>query len=289
MSLEHHDIDPLVKNYRGDFTPDVERGLRSLHGRLAPLPVVPATRVRRLRPVWMAAAAVALLLIAAFFLLFNPESDTQLANQSGHPEVYSLPDGSTATLQSGSVLTYNASQFNRTDRQLSLSGQGFFEVAHDATRPFIVTGEEAAVRVTGTSFNLRAEGEVLEVDVSEGTVIFEHAGSELPVKANETAIWEPGRPVVRKEAPTLNHHAWRTGELKFDHTPIGEVLTYFQDNWGVECTWVYGKVCDYQVSANYHSTDVASILRDVAKLGGVELRSTGDDGKHFQLRGSCSK
>ncbi|WP_116124497.1 FecR family protein [Lewinella sp. IMCC34183] len=285
MSLEQNDIDQLVKNYREDFTPDVEQGLRALHGRLTP--------VRRLRPrnngrLYAIAAAVLLLLTAGYFV-FADRGLTELRNDTGQLATYELPDGSSVVLQSGSVLHYSASDFNTAERRLTLDGQGFFEVAPDADRPFTVSSAVGSVRVTGTAFNLRARSSELEVEVSEGTVLLQHAGREMQVKAREAALAVDGGSMEREEAPNLNHHAWRTGELRFDHTPFEQVLVYLNDNWGIVCTWKDDTTCSFPVTSSYHTSDARSVLEDIAELNGVKVRSTGTDGKHFELTGTCSK
>lgn len=285
MSLEEHDIDQLVSTYREDFTPDVERGLRQLHGRLEPVARVRPMPRRRL----LAVAAVALLVIAAAVVLLTRDNQTYLINDTDRLVEYALPDGTELTLQGGSRVSYDPETYNLDARRLSLEGQAYFEVVPDAGRPFIVSNGNAALRVTGTAFNLRAGEQVMEVEVSEGTVVLQQGTEELPVSAMECALVRPGVPMVHQPAPHLNHHAWRTGVLKFDHTPIEEVLSYLADNWGIKCEWQDGRVCSYNVSASYHQvSDVSAVLTDIAKLGGVKVRSTGSDDKHYLLRGSCT-
>ncbi|THH41554.1 FecR family protein [Neolewinella litorea] len=286
MSLEQNDIDQLVTMYREDFTPDVDRGLRQLHGRLKPS----AGRIRRLpRRRLLAVAAVALLVIAAAVVLLTRDQQTYLINDSDALAEYQLPDGTSLTLQGGSQVRYDPNTYNLDARRLSLDGQAYFEVVPDQGRPFIVSNGTAALHVTGTAFNLRSRNEEMEVEVSEGSVILQKGTEKLSVAAMECAMAKPGAPMIHQPAPNLNHHAWRTGVLKFNHTPLEEVLSYLSDNWGIKCEWKDGKVCSYTVSGSYRGGDAGSVLMDIAELGGVKVRSTGTDGKHFLLEGSCSQ
>src|SRR5690606_27213140 len=67
-----------------------------------------------------------------------------------------LIDGTEIWLNSGSSLTYPAA-FSDKERRVKLTGEGYFEVAHDATKPFYVeTDEGPLIRVLGTSFNVSA-------------------------------------------------------------------------------------------------------------------------------------
>ena len=288
MSLDRNDIDRLVTAYRGEYTPDVESGLRRLHAQIKPTQQLQVShRSSYRRP--LAIAASLLLLLAAALYLFRGDGRTYLINEDQTVADFRLPDGSHITLQQGSRVSYDPENFNLADRQLDLTGQGYFEVMHDASRPFIVSNGGSQVRVTGTAFNLRADGQTMEVEVSEGSVAFAAQGRTLPVAAMEYAELTSGGTVEHAAAPNLNHHAWRTGVLTFDQTPINEVLMYFTDNWGIVCDWEDGQGCDYTVSGSFRSQDAAAVLSDIAKLGGLSVRSTDEDGKHFELTGSCSK
>ncbi len=288
MSLDQNDIDRLVTDYRGDFSPDVERGLRQLHSRITPVHQLrPRRRGRGAINRLVGIAAAILLLVAAALFVFTGEGRTYLTNQDQQIAEYVLPDGSRVSLQQGSRLSYEPDSYNVSERRLDFHGQGYFEVTHDSSRPFLVTNGSSQVRVTGTAFNVRVEEELLEVEVSEGSVMVNTSDKSLPVSAMEYATVVSGQPLIHHSAPNLNHHAWRTGLLKFDHTPISEVLTYFTDNWGIICEWQDGKVCNYEVSGTFNSRDVAAVLNDIAKLGGLSVRSTHEDGKHFELSGTC--
>ncbi|WP_157975895.1 FecR family protein [Lewinella sp. IMCC34191] len=277
----------MVTVYREDYAPDVEAGLRQLHARITPVRQLETRRTGVYRYIGAAAAAVVLLVAGLF--VFGGEQTVVLSNQDQPLAEYTLPDGSQVTLQRGSSLSYHPESFNQHDRALDLTGQGYFKVSHDATRPFLVSNGGNEVRVTGTAFNLRTDSGLMEVEVSEGSVLVNTAGKSVPVQAMEYVTIASGEEVIHEKAPNLNHHAWRTGLLKFDHTPISEVLTYFSDNWGIVCQWKDNKSCDYSVSGSFQSENVADVLRDIAKLGGLSVRSTGDDDKHFQLSGQCNQ
>lgn len=288
MSLDRNDIDRLVTAYRGEYSPDVESGLRRLHARINPAEQLRVShRASYRRP--LAIAATLLLLLVAGFYLFKSDGRTYLTNPDRAVADFQLPDGSRILLQQGSRIGYDPESFNLADRQLELEGQAYFEVSHDASRPFIVAGGERSVRVTGTAFNLRADAETMLVEVSEGSVAMTSKDESLSVAAMEYARVTPGGSVERAPAPNLNHHAWRTGVLTFDQTPIQEVLSYFADNWGIVCNMPTERNCNYTVSGTFRSQDAAAVLSDIAKLGGLAVSSTHDDGKHFELIGSCSK
>ncbi|MBK7131283.1 MAG: FecR domain-containing protein [Bacteroidales bacterium] len=94
--------------------------------------------------------------------------------------VISLPDGSKISLNRNSQLTYREN-FGKKNRNVKLTGEAFFEIAPDASKPFIIDAGKADVRVVGTSFNVitnNTESEV-EVYVKTGKVILsDKSGSQ---------------------------------------------------------------------------------------------------------------
>ena len=287
MSLDHDDIDRLVTAYREDYAPDVEAGLQRLHARLGNVRQLhPRTRHTRLYRIAAVAATLVLCTVAAVYLLGRP-GRTEWTNRDASIAEYTLPDESRVVLQQGSTVSFDAS-FNDDERRVELAGQGYFEVKSDADRPFYVSNGTNRVRVTGTAFNVKAESGLFEVEVSEGTVELHTTESTVPIKAMEYATVRTGHPISHQATRHLNHHAWRTGQLQFDHTPVTDVIAYLHDNWGIVCDWENGQACDYPISGSYSGSDVEAVLNDVAKLGGLSVRSLGQDGKHFQLTGHCT-
>ena len=289
MSLHNDDIDRLVTTYRDDFTPDVEQGLERLHRNIAVVrPLTPRRRSLTVRT-WSIAATVAVVLSVAAVLLFGGDGRTYLRNTDQPLAAFTLPDGTQLTLQQYAELSYDPDAYNTANRQVSLSGQAYFEVRPDANRPFLVHNGSTELRVTGTAFNLRTAGEIMEVEVSEGTVVLSRDGQDIEVAVKECGTARNGLPLVHRPAPNLNHHAWRTGQLKFDHTPIAEVLGYFYDNWSITCEWADGQACDYTVSGSYSGGDAGKVLADIAQLGGATLTPLDATGKHFSLSGPCTE
>ncbi|WP_420460238.1 FecR family protein [Neolewinella sp.] len=290
MSLNNDDIDRLVTTYREDFTPDVEQGLRRLHAEMTVVRPLPTRSRPTSRRRWFSIAAAVAVIVACLAVFFlQGDGRTHLSNPDRAQATFTLPDGSSITLQQGASASYDPTTYDVSARDLELSGQAYFEVHPDATRPFLVRHGGGELRVTGTAFNLRTDGALMEVEVSQGAVVLEQDGKSMQVAANECGLIAPGQPMVHKPAPNLNHHAWRTGELKFDHTPIDEALTYFYDNWAIRCTWANDQACHYTVSGNYRGGDAGAVLADIAKLGGATLRALDDTGKHYELSGPCTE
>ncbi|MFN3522568.1 MAG: FecR family protein [Phenylobacterium sp.] len=142
-----------------------------------------------------------------------------------------LDDGSRLTLDSGSAVRVT---FAADARRLTLEeGAAYFEVAHEAGRPFQVAVGDRRVIVTGTRFVTAFTGDGAEIFVLHGRVVVgrrdaarpDALDGALPLVPGERAVFRPGEPGVRKapadvEAAT----AWRTRRLVFREAPVSEVI-----------------------------------------------------------------
>lgn len=105
-----------------------------------------------------------------------------------------LADGSKVWLNAGSTLHYKNS-FGTTDRELQLTGEGFFEVAKNKELQFVVKTSEINVIALGTKFNVKAysEDKTIETTLIEGSVKLESSTVKLAdnlfLKPNEKAVF----------------------------------------------------------------------------------------------------
>ncbi len=126
---------------------DVDRDWARVQARIS--------RSSSVRMGWYAAAAV--LFLAAFAGLYRTQLATRMVEAPlGAVLTLELPDGTTADLNAGARLSYSPFGFGWWQRDVRLTGEAYFEVESDSTRPFTVTTHNAHVHVTGTRFNIRA-------------------------------------------------------------------------------------------------------------------------------------
>lgn len=276
------EIDQLAGGY-GAFQPEVAGGLRAVRQRIAANDV-PAATVRPLRPRrWYAAAAAAAVLLALGYFTFLAGS-VSIVNEGSAPLAAVLPDGTQVLLQRDATLHYDRS-FNRAERRISLAGQAFFQVEPDQDRPFLVAHAGTELRVTGTAFNLRIEGQEMEVEVSEGSVALQRGAVSTPVKAGECGLAKEGKAFTILPAPALNRHAWRTGKLHFVDTPLSEVLQTIRNNFGVSVELT--KDCDFPVAGTFRADNPTAVLTAIAKLGGGQVTAVSGRDDAFQLTLLC--
>lgn len=146
-------------------------------------------------------AAILLVAVSLSGLLFYSLGKSSRLNiNAGYSEIYVsmgskadflLSDGTIVTLNAGSRLKYDSS-FGLEQRVVELEGEGFFKVAKDSERPFIVKTSHINVLALGTSFNVKAYAgdNTIETTLVEGSVkiegnSFENSNEELVLKPNQ--------------------------------------------------------------------------------------------------------
>jgi transmembrane sensor len=119
-----------------------------------------------------AAAAAILLVLGGAYLyrakvsqIFNPAHQLEAYSKNAERKQLILGDGTKVWLSPNSKLTY-PSQFNGDKRIVSLEGEAFFEVSHDAAHPFIIQSEQVSTTVLGTSFNVSAYKSQQDINVT---------------------------------------------------------------------------------------------------------------------------
>jgi ferric-dicitrate binding protein FerR (iron transport regulator) len=137
------------------------------------------TRIVLMRNTLMRIAAVTLILLsigsAVFYFgktdSFSKNISVATNNDQKNFKV-TLPDGSNIFLNRNTELTYHKN-FGKHSRKVALSGEAFFEITSEATKPFIIDAGTASVKVIGTSFNVITQNidSAVEVFVKTGIVM----------------------------------------------------------------------------------------------------------------------
>ena len=187
-----------------------------------------ATRRRPQRSLPAAAALAAVLAVVVLagvlsVLGLRQPADVQIYRTDvGERATVTMADGSRAMLNTASEL---AVEYTRKRRSLRLiSGEAWFDVAPNPGRPFVVTAGAHTVTATGTSFNVRAAAEGLQVAVSEGAVVVATADRTplTTVTAGQRADVRGAN--VRLEAAGPVAGDWRAGRLEFEAATLGEAV-----------------------------------------------------------------
>lgn len=265
---EQVDLHRLTKHYRENYQVDVDAGLDRLHRRMGET----SPRKPQFFSYWRAiAAGLTLLMLAGIgYANFGGWGEEYYASDN-ETQIVELADGTQVTLNRYSELTVPAS-FGDGNREVVLSGEAFFDVHHDPTRPFIVKQEDVSLKVLGTSFNLRTVPgkSFFEVEVATGKVELTTPSNRIEVKAKHCGRYLPGEGLATMPAPHLNRRAWLTRHLKFEATPIQEVLDMLERTYEVRFTLNDSEKgdCNFPFNGDFKNVPLDQILEEILVVAG---------------------
>jgi transmembrane sensor len=184
-------------------------------------------------------AATIVLIIASTFLIREMVKEHEIIHISGDRILtLKLHDGSSIILKENSILTHSTS-FNRNDRNVSLTGEAYFEVMTNKEKPFIIHADKSSIEVLGTKFMVVADPKKMEntVEVKEGLVSFTYDDSRKTVNvgAGEKAILDKRlQSITKKRTSGENILAWKERKLIFRKTPLADIVDVVESYFDVE-------------------------------------------------------
>ena len=135
-----------------------------------------------------------------------------------------LADGTRVWLNSASKLTFPP-YFTGAERRVTLSGEAFFDVAHDDKKPFIVETARMDVKVLGTRFNVNAyeDNEVVSATLVNGSVeVFSGEQQTIRLAPGEQAYGKESE-LEKREVNVRLYTSWIDGKFMFNNTELEEI------------------------------------------------------------------
>jgi transmembrane sensor len=165
------------------------------------------------------------------------ELNNSLTTPYGGEYKVTLADGSTVWLNAGSSLKY-ATAFNGTDRVVELTGEGYFEVAPDKTKPFHVMANGTEVKVLGTKFNVKAYNTDKQVATTlvSGAVAIQHGSAASTIKPNQQAIVLGDNIAISNKSKNEMSQvlAWKNGLINLQGESVQSILEQIKRWYNVD-------------------------------------------------------
>jgi ferric-dicitrate binding protein FerR (iron transport regulator) len=234
--------------------------------------------------------AAALLIISslAFIGLKQTQTTTQKTSIAQVNNIL-LPDGSSISLNANSKITYDK-DFGKTNRNITLKGEGYFEVAKNSKLPFIIKAYDARIEVVGTVFNVKAykKQKEVKVTVTEGKVKLSESKKSLIntlLIAGETGTYDREKKAIKKQAvANMNDIAWKTKAITFNNTPLHEVVEVLNNTYQVNLI-VTEAVKDCTITVEFVEQDLASLLTVLKST--LNLKIHKEDNKYIISGNGC--
>lgn len=227
-----------------------------------------------------AAAAAALFLTGAATseLMTEKRQETVLMASSENISSYTLPDGSKVWLNKNSWLAYNQ-KFGKRTRQVTLKGEGYFEVNRDERRPFIVKMQnDMDIKVLGTTFNACNYPSLnkAEVILRSGSVqVSDNGRNEYVIlKPNQKFTWNEGSAEI-SSVNAMNCCRWFEHRLVFDNVKLKDILENLSHKYQTEISLNVGNLADKHMSMTIRDESVEDILDILTTLLPIRWRYQG--------------
>jgi ferric-dicitrate binding protein FerR (iron transport regulator) len=241
-------------------------------------PTITSSHVATLAAGVVTAAAVGL---AMLWPSAGPRTPDRIyATASAQRARITLRDGSHVILAPHSTLRV-AQGFGVTNRELSLTGEAYFDVAHTSAPPFLVQAGSAHVRVLGTEFYVRryTDDTVSRVTVMSGRVAFGTSGArggDLVVAAGQVGVADDSTQTVAAVDNTVSYTEWRSGQLVFHRVVIPDMLKTLEHWYGYRFRLTDSTLSHQHITTVLDDDSPTSALKTLELVLHVDVTVDGD-------------
>jgi ferric-dicitrate binding protein FerR (iron transport regulator) len=252
----------------GNAWQEVEKQINTKSGRIISLHSISRRK-------WLVAASLLVIVLsAATFFVWNRKTNTvssvaaqkkinHVITQPGSKSKIELPDGTQVWLNGNSQLSYADGNFGANGREVSLTGEAFFDVVTATTKtgeknPFIIHTGSITITVKGTAFNVKAYPHAKTIETSLVRGIIEITTKQDPdrkivLKPNEKIIIPVDTPATehkkenasgtsvytitslyKDKSHIIPETVWIQNKLEFDDEPLGELAPKMEEWFNIK-------------------------------------------------------
>lgn len=226
-------------------------------------------------------AAVLVVLFGLWFVaarqFITPQNDV-LTFKTGNQSIEKiLPDGTKILLSKNSTITFPL-KFEGNTREINLTGEGFFEVHHDATHPFIIHTQGADVRVLGTSFNVLAYNAQVQVVVKTGRVQFSKNSNKVILdKGQKAEILANVDTIIKSEVSDFEVVIEeKVNSFVFEKKSLGEVASILSEKFGQPIIFSQEKIKNCKLTASFENEKLENIIVVIGETFNLKVQKQGD-------------
>jgi ferric-dicitrate binding protein FerR (iron transport regulator) len=240
-------------------------------------------RLFRKRMIQIAAVVIPFVFVLSAILYnYQPaleQKDFVVVVKQGNRATVTLPDQSKVWMNSNSKLVYNVGKNNT--REVKLTGEAFFKVFKDKSRPFIVGANNIKVEVLGTSFNVKARlgSDIVETSLIEGSVKL--SGNDLSqdyiLKPNEKAVYSNSLKSIKIESTDNEvETAWKDNKLQFKSERFADVIKRLEEWYGVKIISKCPKIENDLMSGAFKGESLETVLETFRIQYNIRYNNQGD-------------
>ncbi|WP_448700662.1 FecR family protein [Mucilaginibacter sp. AW1-3] len=187
-----------------------------------------------------------------------------------------LADGTRVWLNAASSITY-PSVFNGREREVTITGEAYFEVAHNVAKPFRVRVAGQIIEDLGTHFNINAYADepVIKATLLEGSIRVSNATGNITLQPGQQAVVQSNQTIVLDpDADTEEAIAWHQGLFKFQDASIQTVMRQLSRWYDVDVSYE-GNIPQRQFSGKIYRNTSALKVSDILSYKQIHFRLEG--------------
>jgi len=199
-----------------------------------------------------------------------------LSTSIGEQTQVRLPDGSLVFLNAASSLEYPTSFAKAKIRSVTLTGEGYFEIAKDKAHPFIVKTNQQEVRVLGTHFNVNSYRDefLTRTTLLEGSIRVSAGNHVRIIKPGEQSMLRDNGLTV-KQVNIESVVAWKNKTFKFEDEKIGDIMRILSRWYDIDVIYEGTPTDESFVGEISRNKNISQVLKMLEKTGLVHFRIQG--------------
>ena len=244
-----------------------------------------ASETKRFPLGWISWLAASVLLVLGIYFTYNFGSKQEVSivkqiERKGaeniiefiniQPRVvrYQLPDGSLVWMHTKSAIRY-PKEFDQDKRLVTFTGEGFFDITKDKSRPFSIQSGEMVIKVLGTSFNVKAPSEqkIFQISVVTGRVEVSAPDKEqkkqlVVLTPKQEAFFETGtkRLVFSAIPQQTKKEIYEPITVVFDQTPLNQVVEQLEKRFDIKIKLANPGLSSCRVSGDFEKQPLPGIM-----------------------------
>lgn len=188
-----------------------------------------------------------------------------------------LPDGSKVWLNAASSITYPTA-FNGRERNVTITGEAYFEIAKNQSKPFHVKVNDMDVQVLGTRFNINSYGDESQINTTllDGGVKVSRNQQACVLKPGQQASMNSSELKVVNNVNLEQVMAWKNGLFDFEHASLKSVVSQLARWYDLDVKYegtVSTRTFRGKITRDLSLMQVLAILKDVEVHFNVEGRT----------------
>ncbi len=191
-----------------------------------------------------------------------------------------LSDGTQVWLNANTVLRYMVDFSGQAVRRVYLEkGEAYFQVAKDATRPFIVSKGDLAVQVLGTEFNMNTYGNRIQTTLLEGKVEIQAGLQKTTLKPNEQVNYSESNSGFQKvRVDGARFAAWRNGVFDFEEDKLDFILEVLSNHYDINVQFKDVSLKGLHFNGVFDKKDsIANILKRIERTTDIKFTKQGKE------------